>query len=41
MKTNTLILIKPDALKRGLTLEILNRFTRKGFQDCRRPDSNS
>lgn len=32
MKERTLLLIKPDAIQRGLTGEILARFERKGFK---------
>ena len=32
MKERTLLLIKPDAMQRGLTGEILGRFERKGFK---------
>ncbi|MEW6723035.1 MAG: nucleoside-diphosphate kinase [Candidatus Micrarchaeota archaeon] len=32
MKERTLLLIKPDALQRGLLGEILSRFERKGFK---------
>ena len=32
MKEQTLILIKPDAVKKGLTGEILSRFEDKGFK---------
>ena len=30
--SRTLILIKPDAIERGLTGEIIKRFERKGFR---------